>query len=104
MPTLDTLPTYPSLPSPPHLSPSPLQCTVSRVAPKRKGAEPAADPEEVVERAAQPAFLDATQASGLRRARGKASYVRDPIQQVGRSGACSWLTALCRTVRKVCRA
>lgn len=77
---------------------------MSRVAPKRKGAEPAADPEEVVERAAQPAFLDATQASGLRRARGKASYVRDPIQQVGRSGACSWLTALCRTVRKVCRA
>ncbi|PRW60008.1 homologous pairing [Chlorella sorokiniana] len=60
------------------------ECTVSRAAPKRKGAEPASDPEDEVEAAAQLGFLDATQASGLQRGRGKASYVRDPIDQTAK--------------------
>lgn len=54
---------------------------MSRAAPKRKSIEPAADA-EAAEQAVQPGFLDATQASGLQRGRGKASYVRDPIEQV----------------------
>lgn len=72
------------LTSSPSLLPLPLptpQCTVSRAPAKRKGAEPAHDPELVDEAAAQPGFLDATQASGLQRGRGKASFVRDPIEQ-----------------------
>lgn len=93
---------------PPCFSPLPqlalLQCTVSRAAPKRKGSEAKADVNAEVE-GAQLGFLDATQASGLRQARGKASFVRDPIEQARGERieavrllwllGCSWRMVLC---------